>query len=128
VKRKSNALDAVKRASARSASLVHADLKRGLNNLAGIAATARLLGLLGTVLSMAESWHGLGTEKRTIMRWIANWCAESLMPTAFGLLVALLAFCCYRYLSERLENLDLEMETASLELMNDLFHLQSTNI
>lgn len=42
------------------------------------------------------------------------------MLTAAGLLVAITASWFYTYLSSRLETLDLEMQNASLELVNRL--------
>jgi biopolymer transport protein ExbB len=128
VKRGIDARNAVRRVSARSAALVHGELKRGLNSLASIAATARLIGLFGTVIGGITWFKGLGTERSTdLFPSMARSLSASLVPTALGLLVAVLAFCCHRYLMGRLENLDLEMETTSLQLVNELSHLPSTN-
>jgi biopolymer transport protein ExbB len=128
VNRRNDAGNAVKRASARSAVLVHHELTRGLNSLASIAATARLIGLFGTVIGGMTWFKGLGTEKSTdLFPSMARSLSESLVPTAIGLLVALLALYCHRYLMGKLENLDLEMETTSLQLLNELSHLPSAN-
>jgi biopolymer transport protein ExbB len=118
-KRKIDAL----RASTRSASLVHREMKRGLNSLASIAATAPLVGFFGTVMGMFRSFSGGSTERGTLMRGFAKSLSESLVPTALGLSVAVLAFCFYKYLSARLENFDVEMQNASLELIDELAHL-----
>ncbi len=50
--------------------------------------------------------------------------SESLWPTAFGLLVGLVSLWFYEYLTGRLRTFDLEMETASLELVNLLSRLR----
>jgi hypothetical protein len=42
--------------------------------------------------------------------------------TAFGLFVGLVSLWFYRYLTDRLRTFDLEMENASLELLNQLSH------
>jgi len=60
--RRTAVLDAVKRASARAAIAVHAEMKRGLNSLASIAATAPLVGVFGTLLGIVNSFPALGTE------------------------------------------------------------------
>ena len=117
---RTDALHAVSRASARSASVVHAEMKRGLNSLASIAATAPFIGLFGTVLGIFNSFRGLGTEKSTIMPWMARFLSEAMVPTALGVLVAVLAFCFYKYLLARLDNFDVEMKSASLELVDEL--------
>ena len=123
MKRKADTLDAVRRASARSASLVHGEMKRGLNSLASIAATAPLVGLLGTAVGMLSAFGGSSTEKSSLMRWFAKYLSESLVPTALGLFVAVLGFCFYKYLLARLENFDIEMKNASLELIDELARL-----
>jgi len=54
------------------------------------------------------------------MAAISGALSESLWPTAFGLLVGLISLWCYRYLTGRLSTIDLEMENASLDLLNQL--------
>jgi biopolymer transport protein ExbB/TolQ len=120
VKRRTVALDSVKLASARAAAAVHADLKRGLDDLASIAVTAPLIGFFGTIIIILGSFRGIGGEKSAILIWFAKALPESLAPTALGLVIAVLSFCFYRYLSARLENFDIEMRNASLELVDEL--------
>ena len=123
MKRENDALNSVRNASARSASLVHREMKRGLNSLASIAATAPLVGFFGTLMGMFRAFSGGSTERTTLMQAYAKYLSESLIPTAIGLSVAVLAFCFYRYLSARLENFHVEMQNASLELVDELARL-----
>jgi biopolymer transport protein ExbB/TolQ len=95
-------------------------MKHGLNSLASVAATAPLVGFFGTVFGAIGSFRGLGTERSTGMIWTAKYLSASLVPTALGLLVGVLAFFCYKYLVVRLENFDIEMKNASLELIDAL--------
>lgn len=113
-------LDAVKRASAHSAAVIHGEMKRGLNSLASIAVTAPLVGVVGTVIVFVSSFRGIGSERSSGLIWFFRALPDSLAPTALGLVVAVLAFCFYRYLSARLENFDIEMKNASLELVDEL--------
>ncbi len=115
-------LQAVGRASERSSRLVHEEMKQGLYGLATIAVLAPWVGLFGTVLGIVNSFQGISGE-----RWAAmaahlqkKGLSQSMWPTAFGLLVGIVALWCYRYLETRLQALDHEMEGASLELMNQL--------
>lgn len=124
MKRINETLDAVERASARSASLVHSELKRGLSSLASIAATAPFVGLSGTVLGIFNAFRGGATEKTTLMYLTLKYLSDAMVPTALGLVVALLAFCCYRYLQDELEHFDFEMRNASLQLISELARLQ----
>jgi biopolymer transport protein ExbB/TolQ len=120
-----DALDAAKRASARVASAVHIEMKRGLNTLASIATIAPFVGVLGWVLGVLNSFPGFVGEKSALLAMENERLSESLMPIALGLLVGLLAYFVHKYLLSRLADFDLEMENAALQLLNQL---GSTNI
>jgi biopolymer transport protein ExbB/biopolymer transport protein TolQ len=122
-------LDSVKCASARAASLVHIKMKRGIDSVATIAATAPLLGFLGTTVGILTGMKGTAGDPDDIRRAILADLSEALVPAVLGLFVALLALSLYRYLSARLEGVDIEMQNASLELLNRLSRFpRSTNI
>ncbi len=115
-------MGAVKRASERSATVVHCEMQRGLISLATIASVAPFIGLVGTLLGIVNSFRGVGTDKWTALAAVTEGLSESLVPTALGLLVALVAFCGYRYLLTKLDTFDVEMENVSLQLMEELAH------
>jgi biopolymer transport protein ExbB/TolQ len=115
-----DALDAAKRASARSARAVHCEMKRGLSSLASIAVTAPFFGVLGWVLGFLNSFPGFEGPKRDAFAIVAERLSESLMPIELGLLVALLAYFGHKYFLVKLEDFDVEMENASLQLVNQL--------
>ncbi len=70
------------------------------------------------------SFKGLGTEASTPFGVrMGQDLSESLVPTALGLFVAVLAFCFYQYLSARSKNFDIEMNNVSLELVDELGRL-----
>jgi biopolymer transport protein ExbB/TolQ len=117
---KNEALDASQRASARSAALVHREMKRGLNSLATIASTAAWIGLFGTVLGIVNAFPASGANKVAIMAVIFDRLSQSFAPTAFGLVVAVAAMWCYKYLRAEVDAFDLEMKNAVLQLTNDL--------
>ncbi|HEY1759528.1 MAG TPA: MotA/TolQ/ExbB proton channel family protein [Bryobacteraceae bacterium] len=114
------ALDAAKRASERSAARVHGEMKRGLTSLASIAATAPFVGIFGTLRGILNSFFGAAGDKYSDYGLRMRYLSEALVPTELALLVALLAFCSYKYFSARLEGCDVEMRSASLELLNEL--------
>lgn len=123
-------LGAVERACARRASVIHLEMGRGLTSLATIASTAPFFGVVGTLIGIFAVYQGSGSGQRwTIFVWITKGLSEALMLTGLGLLVALIAFCGREHLASKLENLDIEMKTTSLELINELARLKhSTNI
>src|SRR5712692_5243865 len=106
-------IEAVKRASRRSANLVHIEMKQGLNSLATIASAAPFVGLLGTLLGIVNSSPGCSGERSFCMAVMFERLSESLLPTALGLLVAIPALWGYKYLSSQVEAFDTEMENAS---------------
>jgi biopolymer transport protein ExbB/TolQ len=113
-------IDIAKRALRRSATLVHGELKRGLNLLATIAATAPLIGAFGAVAGIVNSFPGCGAAASTCMAATADLLSKALVLAALGLLVAVPSVWCHKYLSSELEAFDIEMENESLELVNYL--------
>ena len=113
-------MDAVARHSARAAARVHQEMKRGLSSLASIAATAPFVGFFGTLIGIVNSFVGFSGNMWTDRAFIVGELSESLVPTALGLLVAIIASWFYTCLSSRLETLDTEMHNASLDLLNRL--------
>lgn len=116
-------LEAVNRASQRSRALVREELKDGVYDLATIASIAPWIGIYGTIVGIVNSFQGgIGQRSTGIARMFAH-LAFAMRFTVLGLLVGLLAMWCYRYVSERLGELDREMENASLNLLNQLTRL-----
>jgi biopolymer transport protein ExbB/TolQ len=91
-----------------------------VSSLATIAAAAPLLGIFGTVLGIGNSFRGIEGEKSALLAMLEERLSDSLLPTELGLFVAMLAFCAFRYFSAKLNDADIEMENASLQLMNEL--------
>ena len=105
---------------ARSAAVVHREMKRGLTSLATIASVAPWVGVIGTILGIYNSFPGVDGSKESIMALVTERLSQAVVPTAFGLVVALMALWCYKYLRARVETFDFEIEAASLQLINDL--------
>src|ERR1700677_2769989 len=123
----SETLQAVTRVSRCSSAVVHEEMKQGLYGLAAIACVAPWVGLFGTILGILNSFsHGATGPKSAISAAISGSLSESMWPTALGLLVGIIALWCYRYLESSLETFDHEMESASLELLNQLSRFRGT--
>ena len=108
----------VGRAMKRSAAVVHRQMSQGLNSLATVASIAPLVGIFGSLIGIVNSFPGFAGEKHAILWMIFARLSEACVPTALGLLIAVPAVCCYKYLTGRLECIDREMESASIELVN----------
>ena len=116
----SEILEMVGRASKRSSAVVREEMRAGVYGLATIASLAPWVGLFGTILGMANSFPGYDGPRLSIRPIIFENLSQSLWPTAFGLAVGLMSLWFYRYLTGRLRTFDLEMENASIDLLNQL--------
>lgn len=101
-----------------ASTLIHR-MHEGLRYLDTIVTLSPLLGLLGTVLGMIQSFQVLSIEAGA-MDAITGGVAEALIATAFGLMVAVLALCFHSYLTFKLDK-----EVTTLEEWGNLLQ-QST--
>ncbi len=71
--------------------------KRGLRVLETIIAVAPLLGILGTVLGIIDSFHILGISGITDPHRVVSGIAVALITTAFGLFIAVISIVPYNF-------------------------------
>ena len=111
-------IEASKRALERAEAIVHAELKRGVANLATIGSTAPFVGLFGTVVGIINAFKDISTEKSTGLGAVAGGISEALVTTAIGLFVAIPAVWVFNYFTARIEGFDVEMGNSSSELID----------
>jgi biopolymer transport protein ExbB/biopolymer transport protein TolQ len=111
-------IEASKRALDRSEAIVHAELKRGVSNLATIGSTAPFVGLFGTVVGIINAFKGIASEKSAGLGAVAAGISEALVATAVGLFVAVPAVWMFNYFTSQLEAFDVEMGNSSSELVD----------
>lgn len=113
-----DALVRVERAATRASSSMHIHLSRGLTSLATISSTATLIGLLGTTTQLiTHTFYSCGGSPSSCLFPIAGHVSDAVLLSALGLLVSLLAFSFHRYLTGELQNLDIDMKSAQVELV-----------
>lgn len=94
-------------------------LEKNLVVLATVAHVSPLLGLLGTVVGMIRAFMIIQEMKGVVNPSdLAGGIWEALLTTAFGLLVAILAYVAYNCLVARVGKMVLEMETSANEMVN----------
>ena len=107
-------------------------LERNLSVLATIASVAPLLGLLGTVVGMVSCFQSIqlkATSVRPVTPGdLAGGIWEALLTTVAGLMVAIPTFLVNNYLVNSVNNLILEMERASVELVNFLADQKQSDV
>jgi biopolymer transport protein ExbB len=98
-------------------------LERGLPILATIATIAPLLGFLGTVTGMINSFDALAAVGLNNPAAVAKGISEALITTAAGLIIAIPVQMAYNYLITRVNDLVRSMESAAnfvLETLSDM--------
>lgn len=104
-----------------------ASLSRWVGALGAIAALEPLMGLLGTVLGLIESFKDV--EKSEVMgnpSVVASGVWQALITTAAGLIIAIPTYAMYRYFRSRVSDMMLDMETSSFKLVQQLSADQCT--
>lgn len=99
--------------------VVH-ELERFLNSLGTIASISPLLGLLGTVAGIINSFKAVMMGGMGDPRMLAGGISEALVTTAGGLAVAIPSFIAYRYLRGKVERIVIDMEKIAVKFADSL--------
>ncbi|MFH1943749.1 MAG: MotA/TolQ/ExbB proton channel family protein [bacterium] len=95
-------------------------LERGLVILETVAGIAPLLGLLGTVTGMIRVFRVISEQGLGQTQSLSGGISEALITTVVGLIIAIPALVAYNYFSHKVEDLVLEIEKYSSQLLNKL--------
>jgi biopolymer transport protein ExbB/TolQ len=109
---------AVNRAIERSSLRTVNDLRRGLGALATIGSTAPFVGLLGTVAGIITAFQAMAATGSGGLGAVSAGIAEALITTAFGLLVAIPAVMMFNYLTNRVEDMQVDITDSATELVD----------
>lgn len=94
-------------------------LEHRMDWLATVAGVAPLLGFLGTVTGMIQAFQEIQSLQGNVNPSVlAGGIWEALITTAFGLMVGILAFGFYNYLTGRVNRLVFELESSSTEFID----------
>jgi biopolymer transport protein TolQ len=95
-------------------------LASGMVWLSVVAVVAPLLGLLGTVIGVMDSFMGVTATGAANIGAVAPGIAEALIATAFGLVAAIPAAIAYNYFVTRLNSFSGELEGFASEFVGAL--------
>ena len=99
-----------------------ARLERGLPTLATIASGAPMIGFLGTVMGMIQAFFNMSQAGNNIdITLLSNGIYTAMVTTVGGLIVGIIAYFGYNYLSSRISDLVFQMERTTIDFM-DLLH------
>lgn len=108
-------------------SVIH-DLERYIGMLGTIANVAPLLGLLGSVFGMIETFNDIMLKGAGNANVLAGGIAVALVATAAGLIVAIPATILHRYFLRRVDSLVVIMEEESIKLVDALHTDRSVDV
>jgi biopolymer transport protein ExbB len=94
-----------------------AGLKRGLSGLATVGSTAPFVGLFGTVVGIIRAFTSMSTTGSGGLGAVSADIAEALVATGLGLFVAIPAVALYNHLSGRVDELVVDINDVSGELV-----------
>ena len=96
-----------------------AALGKGLPWLATTAAGAPMLGFLGTVIGMVQSFYGMASAGSSAgIGVLADGLYQALVTTVAGLIVGIVALFAYNYLVARINGVMRRLESATMEFMD----------
>lgn len=104
-------------------------MKRYMGVLDTMITVAPLLGILGTVLGIIDSFEVMGTSGIEHPRAVTGGIAQALITTASGLAIAILSVFPYNYFNSRIEKAALHIEkyATSLEIVYNKLEQQENN-
>ncbi len=96
-------------------------LEKFLSTLGVLAGIAPLLGLLGTVAGMIETFHVITYFGTGDPRMMSGGISEALVTTMLGLSVAIPLMLCHTLLTRRVDTITAQMEEKAVSLVNTVF-------
>ncbi len=97
-----------------------AKLEKGLVIMATIAAGAPMLGFLGTVLGMVQTFYNMAQNANGVieMAALSEGMYQAMVTTIGGLIVGILAMFAYNFLVARIDSVVRQLEGRTLEFMD----------
>lgn len=102
-----------------------AKLEKGLPFLAAISGGAPMIGFLGTVIGMVQAFFNMAQAGNNVdISLLSDGIYTAMITTVGGLIVGIIAYFGYNYLTSRISALVLQMETATVELLDAILASQ----
>ena len=120
--------DVMKDSIQEAANQVIHDLERYIGMLGTIANVAPLLGLLGSVFGMIETFNAIMLKGAGNANVLAGGIAVALTTTAAGLMVAIPATILHRFFMRRVDTIAVIMEEEAIKLVDALHTDRAVNV
>lgn len=113
-------ITAVRNAAERAIADEALRLEEKMGWLATVANTAPLMGLLGTLWGVMDTFSGMGEQGNASIAAVGPGISSALMTTFFALIVAIPSAVGYNMLTARVHTLAVQMDNFADELMSDI--------
>ncbi len=120
-------IEAVEKAVVAYGSIEMSFLERGLVWLSLFIALAPMFGFLGTVIGMVAAFDAIEAAGDISPSLVARGIKIALLTTVFGLIVAIILQFFYNYAVSKIDRIVVEMEEASIELIDSLVMKESSS-
>ena len=106
-----------------------ARLEKGLPYLAMIAGGAPMIGFLGTVIGMVQAFFNMSKAGANIdISLLSGGIYTAMITTVGGLIVGIIAYFGYNYLTSKVSNVVFQMESSTIEFMDLLDEPQNPQV
>jgi len=104
-----------------------ARLEKGLPYLATIAGGAPMIGFLGTVMGMVQAFFNMANAGNNIdITLLSSGIYTAMITTVGGLIVGILAYFGYNFLTAKISSVVFKMESSTIEFMDMLSNPEQT--
>jgi biopolymer transport protein ExbB len=94
-------------------------LERGIPTLASIAGGSPMIGFLGTVVGMVQAFYNMASAGNNIdITLLSGGIYVAMVTTVAGLIVGIMAYFGYNYLTARISKVVYKMDTYTIEFMD----------
>lgn len=113
-------LDAIEKSMENVGKLEMYSMERNLNILSLVAGIAPMFGFLGTIIGMVQLFYGIASTGEYTLNTIAGGIYTKMITSATGLIIGLIAYVGYNYLTTQIDKTANKMETASADFLDIL--------
>ena len=113
-------LDAIEKSMENVGRLEMYNLEKNLSILSLISGIAPMFGFLGTIIGMVQLFYGIASTGEYTLNTIAGGIYTKMITSATGLIIGLIAYVGYNFLSTQIDKTANKMEVASSEFIDIL--------
>jgi biopolymer transport protein ExbB len=113
-------LDAIEKSMENVGRLEMYNMEKNLSILSLISGIAPMFGFLGTIIGMVQLFYGIASTGEYTLNTIAGGIYTKMITSATGLIIGLIAYVGYNFLSSQIDKTANKMEVASSEFIDIL--------